>query len=178
VAADGGASGSASKTRATREMLPRARWWWTRAEVLWGDGAAELRSGAEPPWSDGAGASAPVAVQKVSEAGDNLASAAPGGACIRQGMGKEGEKVGQGVLDCLGQPRGKTPRGRGQDLFHPNLDRTRPVDAGSNGDGRQNTAMGRARRRGQGRADGAGVVRSTAARGRRGRSRVRRLGRE
>jgi hypothetical protein len=37
VAAVGGAIESASKTRAAREMLPRARWWWTRAAVLYTD---------------------------------------------------------------------------------------------------------------------------------------------
>jgi hypothetical protein len=30
-----GRGGSASKTRVVRVMLPRARWWWTRAAVLW-----------------------------------------------------------------------------------------------------------------------------------------------
>jgi hypothetical protein len=50
----GGASGSASNTRAAREMLARARWRWTRAAVLWGVGAAGLGPGAEPPRGDGA----------------------------------------------------------------------------------------------------------------------------
>jgi hypothetical protein len=45
--------------------------------------------------------------------GDNPASAALGGACIRQGTGEEGEKVGHGVPDCLGRLRGRNPRGRG-----------------------------------------------------------------
>jgi hypothetical protein len=56
-------------------------------------------------------AAAGGAVQKVPEAGDNSASAAPGGTCIRQGTGGEGEKVGHGVLNCLGRPWGGTPRG-------------------------------------------------------------------
>jgi hypothetical protein len=117
VAAVGGASGSASKTRAARDMLSRARWWSTRATVLWGDDATGLGLRAEPPRGDGAGASAPRSgpVQKVPEADNNSASAAPGGACIRQGTGGEGEKVGHGVLDCLGRPRGGTPRGQGRE---------------------------------------------------------------
>jgi hypothetical protein len=54
-------------------------------------------------------------------------------------------------------------RGRGQDLFHPHLDRTSPVDAGSDGDGGRNTARGRARSLGQGKVDGGGFGRSRAA---------------
>jgi hypothetical protein len=44
-------------------------------------------------WRRGGCVGAEVAVQKVPKTGDNSASAALGGACIRQGTGGEGEKV-------------------------------------------------------------------------------------
>jgi hypothetical protein len=53
-----GRQGGAPPRPEPPEMLPRARWWWTLARVVWSDGAAELGPGAEPPRGNGAGASA------------------------------------------------------------------------------------------------------------------------
>jgi hypothetical protein len=82
--------------RATRKMLPRARWWWTRAAVLWGDGVAGLGPGAGPPRGDGAGKSEPRAPSEGPGGGRQLGECSPERQLYPSGHGRGGRE---------GQPR-------------------------------------------------------------------------
>jgi hypothetical protein len=137
VAAEVGARGTASKTLAAREMLPRTRRRWPRAAVVWGDGAVWCGAGAMGLQSEGSPGAVPT-----SPARKYLRLVTTRQVRPRQAPVSDSAQAGRARRSATAPGGPGQPPGRCWHLFRSHVDSTRPVNAVSDGDGGQNTARG------------------------------------